>query len=81
MNQSQIQTAKMKKQEYNKRYYQKKKNEEFLKAFKLIESAWYTIISPENLDYHLARVRNLRRTVIMLSLLVIILSVVNLFLH
>lgn len=70
-NNSQI--AKMKKKEYNRRYYQKKKAEEFLKAFKLIESAWYTIISPENLDYHLARVRNLRRIVIMLSLLVIIL--------
>ena len=63
----------MKKQEYNKRYYQKKKQEEFLKAFKLVESAWYTIISPENLTYHLDRAKNSRRIIVILSILVIIL--------
>ena len=84
------QIAKMKKQEYNKRYYQKKRQEEFIKAVKLIESMWNTVICNEDVIYNLQKVKkcnedviynlqkvkNLHKMIIALSVIVIILSVI-----
>lgn len=69
------QIRKMKKQEYNKRYLAKKKQEDFIKSVKTLESNWYSVmtntarISLEN------RAKKLNTTIVILSLIIIILSI------
>lgn len=69
------QIRKMKKQEYNKRYLAKKKQEEFIKSVKTLESNWYSVmtnsarISLEN------RAKKLNTTIVILSIIIIILSI------
>lgn len=69
------QIRKMKKQEYNKRYFAKKKHEEFIKAIKTVQANWYTVmtnsakISFENW----AKKSNI--TIVILSIIIIILSI------
>lgn len=69
------QIRKMKKQEYNKRYLAKKKQEDFIKSVKTLESNWYSVmtntarISLEN------RAKKLNTTIVILSIIIIILSI------
>ena len=75
------QRLKMKRQEYNRRYYQKKKQKEFIKAVKLIESCWNTVISRQDVNYYLNKEKSLRKMIIILSFFVILLSCGILFIH
>lgn len=80
---TQEQKLKIKKQEYNKRYYQKlsvrKKQDNFIKAAKLVESCWNIIIPREDVIAQIKREKTLHKMIVILSIFVIILSLLILF--
>lgn len=69
------QISKMKKKEYNKKYYIKKKQEEFVKAIKLIQANWYTIISNWERAYLDRREKKLHKIIVILSIIAVILFI------
>ena len=69
------QISKMKRQEYNKRYYAKKKQEEFVKAVKTLESNWYIVISRWEQMNSEKKEKKLHNMIVILSIIVLILFV------
>jgi hypothetical protein len=63
----------MKRQEYNKRYYAKKKQEEFVKAAKTLEANWYIAISRWELIDSEKKEKKLHNIIVILSIIVVIL--------
>ena len=63
----------MKRQEYNKRYYAKKKQEEFIKAVKTLQSNWYIAVSNQKLIDAEKKEKKLHNIIVILSIIVVIL--------